>query len=124
MSNIYKRSLITIIIVFLFSLCVGQNDKPSEMAISNNDRCFVFSSMDWYTKIVAYDQGKNVIWKMNVKTEARKNQSQLIFETFDFIYDDYAYFVFKSINETKYVRFNPKTQEQKYITKEEFENAQ
>jgi hypothetical protein len=102
----------------------GQTGKPSELNLSNADRCFVFSSMDWFNTVLAYDADKNLIARINVKREARNSTSQIVTEQFDYVYESYTYFVFKGKNMTKYVKFNPTTQEYHYITKNEFENVQ
>lgn len=48
--------------------------------ISPHEQCFVFSSMDWYDNVIVYDINNNkVVKRINVKREARKQISQIIF---------------------------------------------
>lgn len=118
------KYFLILIVLFLTTATSAQSDIPYELNLSNSDRCFVFSSMDWYNTVLAYDADRNLIARINVKRESRNSNSQLVFEPFDYVYENYRYFVFKGNGNTKYVEFNPSTQEYHYITKNEFENVQ
>lgn len=118
-----KKTLTFVVIFLTFAqnFCYSQiNTKPFELNISNADRCFVFSSMDWFNTIYAYNGNFDRIFKMNVKKEASQTESQLVTESFDYVYNDYSYFVFKKGHKTKIVKFDAPTQIYNYISKKEF----
>lgn len=119
----------TIILIFVSCLMfiknsTAQESRPMELNLSNEERCFVFSSMDWFDIVEAYDYNGNLIARINVKKESKHSQSQLIIEPFDFVYECYHYFVFKGQNQEKYVLFEPATQDYYYIKKSDFEYVQ
>lgn len=118
-----KSLLLSLFVLFVFvSSCQEEINKPFELSISNSERCFVFSSLDWYAKVIAYDSNFIRIGKINVDAESKKQNSHLVFETFDFVYDSYKYFIFKKGLKRRFIEFNPITQEYHYLTKKSFKN--
>ena len=53
--------------------------------IADGEQSFVFSSMDWYRTVSVYDADNGAtVMRMNVKREARKQVSQLVFVPLSF----------------------------------------
>lgn len=59
--------------------------KTFGLDVSESEYSFVFSSMDWYRTVSVYDADNGAtVMRMNVKKEARKQTSQLVFVPLSF----------------------------------------